>query len=226
MFALLLLITLVATLISQARSLPAQNVLLAAAIIALTSGVVELIGAASGIPFGPRVFLDNFGEKIGLLPWPTPLLWIVFVLNSRGVARLMLRPWRKSKTYGFRVIGLACVLVIAIDFVFEPFANREQHLWIWQTRGNVLAWFGAPWVKFFSVGLTALLILAFATPSLINKNPTSSKRPPDYSPLILWLAMSSYFAVANGVAGLPLAMIVGLSLSLVVIVFALRGARW
>ena len=221
-----MLITFVATLVAQSRRLPAQNVLLAAAIIGFISGIVEWIGAASGIPFGPRAFPGGFGEKIFGVPWPVPVLWIVFLLNSRGVARLMLRPWRKSKTYGFRVIGLTCLLMVALDLGFEPFASRANHFWIWEMKQNVFTWSGAPWVKFFSVGLTALLILAFATPSLINKNPTSSKRPPDYSPLILWLAMSLYFAVASGLAGLQLAMIVGLSLSVIVVVFALRGARW
>ncbi len=225
--AILLLITLVATLVSQSRSLPAQNVLLAAAIIAFVGGVVELIGAASGIPFGSRIFLDESGPQIfAILPWSLPILWIIFLLNSRGVARLMLRPWRKSKTYGFRVIGLTCLLVVALDLGFEAFASRANHFWVWQSRKNILAWYGAPWVNFFSVGLTTLLILAFATPSLINKNPASSKRPPDYRPLILWLAMNLYFAAANGFAGLHLAMIVGLALSLIAGSFAVRGARW
>ena len=227
MLAILLLITLVATLVSQSRSLPTQNVLLAAAIIGFISGVVELIGAASGIPFGPRIFLDESGPQIfGMLPWSLPVLWTVFLLNSRGVARLVLRPWRKSKTYGFRVIGLTCLLVVALDLGFEPFASRANHFWIWQSRKNVLAWYDAPWVNFFSVGLTALLILVFATPSLINKSPSSSKRPPDYQPLILWLVMNLYFASANGIAGLQLAMIVGLVVSLIAGNFAVRGARW
>ena len=209
------------------RSLPVQNVLLAAAIIGLIGGIVELVGAASGIPFGPRIFLDESGPQIfGILPWGLPLVWIVFLLNSRGVARLMLRPWRKSKTYGFRVIGLTCLLVVALNLGFEPFASRANHFWIWQSAKNLLAWYGAPWVNFVSVGLTVLLILAFATPSLINKTPSSKKRLPDYQPLILWLAMNLYFAVANGFAGLQLAMVIGLVLSFVAGIFAWRGARW
>lgn len=222
-----LLVALVTTLVSQSRSLPLQNVLLAAAIIGLIGGIVELIGAASGIPFGSRIYLDESGPQIfGILPGSLPVFWIVFLLNSRGVARLMLRPWRKSKTYGFRVIGLTCLLVVALNLGFEPFASRANHFWIWQARKNILSWHDAPWVNFFSVGLTALLILAFATPSLINKNPASSKRPPDYQPMILWLTMNLYFALANGVAGLSLAMIVGLALSLIAAIFAVRGARW
>jgi hypothetical protein len=54
-----------------------------------------------------------------------PFIWAVAVLNSRGVARLILRPWRKTTKYGLWVIGLACVLTVIFDFNLEPFAGAQ-----------------------------------------------------------------------------------------------------
>src|SRR5258706_1098319 len=111
------------TLSVAARRLPFQNVLLAAVVIALIGGGVQLLGAATGIPFGAIIYTENTRPLIfNLLPWAMPLVWVVAVLNARGVARLVLRPWRKTHTYGFRVIGLTCVLVGVLDLGLEPFA--------------------------------------------------------------------------------------------------------
>ncbi len=223
--AVFLLIVFLATIVSEARGLPLQNVLFAASLIAVITGIVEAIGAASGIPFGSRVFLDDFGSQIfETLPLAWPILWIVLLLNSRGVARLVLRPWRKSKSYGFRVIGLTCLLVVALDLGFEPFANRANRFWVWTMKKNIVSWFDAPWVNFFSVGVTALLVLAFVTPWLINKQP--SKRPANFQPLWLWLMMIFYFTVANAIDGLWVAVAVGVAAGFVTATFALRGARW
>ena len=134
-FATFLLLALAATVISEMGALPGQNVFAAAMIILVVGAVVELISAFSGIPFGTRIFLERAGSQIfGALPWSLPLIWVLFVLNSRAVARLILRPWRKSKSYGFRVIGLTCLLTIAMRLNFEPLATRVNHFWVCKTR--------------------------------------------------------------------------------------------
>src|SRR5882724_2473009 len=94
-FALLLLAT-ASTIFALERQLPLQNVLLAASVIAIVGGGISALGAISGVPFGAFTFGAAAGPEIfNTLPWAMPLLWIVAVLNSRGVARLILRPWRK-----------------------------------------------------------------------------------------------------------------------------------
>jgi len=215
----------VTTLAATGCRLPLQNVLLAAAVIAFIGGAVQLLGAASGIPFGPITYADAAGRRfLNLLPWPMPLVWVVLVLNARGVARLVLRPWRKTRTYGFRVIGLACALAVLFDLGLEPFACKVNRFWVWQTSANTPAWHGAPWVNFIAWSLTTLLILAFATPALISKKPV--KHPPQYHPLIVWLVLNGLFAAAA--AGRQLWWATGLVVAgnLIVTVFALRGARW
>jgi putative membrane protein len=193
---LLLGVALASTVVSLARTLPAQNIFMAGLLILGIAGGIQMLGATTGIPFGPVVFMDSLGEKMfNVLPWTAPLLWVVIMLNCRGVARLILRPWRKLRTYGFRVIGLTCALVVLFDFGLEPFATRLNHYWFWEVSGKNTGWFGAPWVNFLGWGVTALFILAFLTPWLINKKPVSH-HPPDFHPLVMWSALN-LFLVAD-----------------------------
>ena len=99
-----------------ARQLPLQNVLLAAFVIGLMGGAVQALGVTMGIPFGPFLFGAEAGPQLfETLPWTMPLIWIVAILNSRGVARLILRPWRKIRSYGFWLIGLTALLTLLFD---------------------------------------------------------------------------------------------------------------
>ncbi len=191
----LLVVLTTATLVaSLSRQLPGQNVILASLIIAFIASAVQSLGALTAIPFGPYVYTEHIGQQLFYpLPWAVPLMWIAFILASRGVARLTLRPWRKTKDYGYRLIGLTTLLVVLLDFGLEPFATRVKHYWFWTPTKLKLDWYTTPWVNFFGWAVTALLILAFATPSLINKKPGPSSLP-DYSPLVVWLLLTFLFA--------------------------------
>ena len=112
-----------------------QNALPAALITALVGGIAHGLSANSNLslPFGPIVFKPDAGAKIfGFVPWTIPLLWVIAIFNARGVARLILRPWRKVKNYGFRLVGLTTLLVVAFDIALEPFAWHVKHFWFWQ----------------------------------------------------------------------------------------------
>lgn len=110
----LVVLAAVTSIASMAKQLPLQNVLLAAAIMALVGGIAYGLTAqpAIGMPFGPLVFEAGAGPKIfNAVPWPLPLVCIVMIFSARGVARHILRPWRKNKIYGWWVIGLTALLV-------------------------------------------------------------------------------------------------------------------
>jgi hypothetical protein len=72
--------------------------------------------------------------------------------------------------------------------------------------------------------MASLLILAFATPSLINKK--KAKHPPDYQPLVLWLLFELLFLTGVSAHQLwPASAAIAL-IGIVVSVFAVRGAKW
>ncbi len=223
--AVLLVLAVMATLFSLSQQLPAQNVLLASLIIALIGSAASVASVLTSMPFGPYTYTNNFGFRFfDTLPWPVPLIWVVAVLNSRGVARLILRPWRKTRTYGWWVIGFTAGLCVLLDAAWQPFATRVKEFWFWNPTKLPFDWYGTPITDFVGWAVTALFILAFATPVLINKKP--SKHPPDYQPLVVWVLLNAVFAVGAGLHHLWLA--VGLcAVSVVVVaVAAIRGARW
>ena len=222
---LILVAALVATLLAMIRNLPAQNVIPAALLIVFISGVIETLGVKTGIPFGPFFYTETLGPQLfHLLPWPVPVIWVVVILNSRGVARLILRPWRKLPNYGYWSIGLTCLLVVLCDASLEPFA-RVNHYWIWQTSKKIPAWYGAPWVNFVAWGTVTLLILGFITPWLINKKPVS-RPPPDYLPLIIWLLLTLLLTIGNAAQQFWWAAGFGLATAIITTVFAWRNSRW
>jgi len=223
---LLPILALATTLVALARGLPAQNVILVAALIALISGIVETVGAKTGVPFGSFIYTENLGPQLfSLLPWPVPLIWVVVILNSRGVARLILRPWRKLGRYGLWVMGLTVLLAVVFDLGLEPFAARVNRYWIWRVSPRAPAWHTAPWVNFLGWAVTVLLILAFVTPWLINKR-ASKQQSPDYHPLVVWLTLNLFLTTGNATHQLWSAAGFGLLSGIIVTFFAMRGAHW
>jgi uncharacterized membrane protein len=218
------LLTAATSLLGLARRLPEQNLFMAAVLIATLSFTLALVGEKTRVPFGPRSYTAALGDKIFGVPWPMPLLWMVIIINSRGVARLIMRPWRKTTYYGLWVIGLACLLAVSFDAGLEPFATRVRHYWFWETHLNIPSWYSAPWVNFLGWFVATLGILAFTTPWLINKQPV--KQPTDYHPLALWLLLNIYFATGNALQQFWVAVAFSLSVNVLVTAYAVRGARW
>lgn len=214
------------TVASLARQLPLQNVLLAAFVIALIGGGISALGATTGIPFGPFAFGAEAGPQLfRTLPWAMPFLWIVAVLNSRGVARLILRPWRKTHGYGYWLIGITAVQTVLFDVALDPFASRVRHYWLWTPTPFSLTLQGAPPVNFFGWTVVTLLMLAFVTPALINKHPIP-KSPADFHPLAIWLGFILFFGTACALRELWPAVATDMAIGIATLIFAIRGGRW
>ncbi|HEU6448387.1 MAG TPA: carotenoid biosynthesis protein [Verrucomicrobiae bacterium] len=218
--SVLFVLAIVSTMTALTRTLPLQNVLLAAFVIALIGGGVSFAGARTGIPFGPVIY--EIQPQIYEMPWALPLLWVLILLNSRGVARMILRPWRKIKTYGFWLMGITAALATLFEFALESFVHA-RHFWLWQDTH--FAWQGAPPSNFFSWFAVTLLILAFVTPALINKQ-LSKSRAPDFYPLWIWIGAILVFTIESAVSKNWPAVGADAAIGIVTAVFAVRGARW
>lgn len=225
--AMLLFTGTMSTLAALSRQLAMQNALLAAGVIAGIGTGAHLIGALTAIPFGPFRFTENAGPRLfNRVAWLLPFLWVLLVLNSRGVARLILRPWRKLRAYGFWLIGLTVVLTVLLEAGFEPFAVVVKKYWLWEPTRLPFTWGGAPLTNFLGWLVTALLIMAFAAPALIDKRARPVSRPPDYHPLITWLLALVLFATGLALGKLWLHAGYCLALGVISTLFAIRGARW
>jgi uncharacterized membrane protein len=224
--AVLLLLAAAGTIASLARHLPLQNILVAALFIALASGAAIWLDLKTGIPFGQFTVGGIAGPKfVKVVSWALPVIWIVAILSSRGVARIILRPWRKLRAYGFWLIGVTTALTVLFDLALDPFASEVKHYWFWGPTKFPLSWHGAPLVNFFGWLVVTLLILAFVTPMLINKHPVH-RRPPDFHPLAVWLGGILLFGAGAATQGLWSAVALDGIVGIVVAVMAVRGARW
>jgi uncharacterized membrane protein len=222
--AVVLVLALASTLVSLAGQLPAQNVLLATAIVAAMGGGIHALGSLTGMPFGPIIYNPNSGLLFNTLPWFIPLVWVIVILNARGVARLILRPWRKLRVYGYWLIGITAALTLIFVLGMEPFATRLRHYWLWAPMKLPVDWYGTPLTDFLGWLVAALLILGFSTPSLMKKKPAKSY--PEYHPLIVWVAINLLFIAGALSQHLILAATVCAIPCIAVIPFSIRGARW
>jgi uncharacterized membrane protein len=221
--AIVLMLALATTLTSLSGQIPAQNVALATVIIVVFAGGIHALGSLTGIPFGP-ILHESGPQLFNALPWYVPFIWVVAILNSRGVARLILRPWRKLRVYGYWLLGISTLLTLLLDLGMEPFASGPGRFWLWGPTKLSIDWYGTPLTNFLGWLVTTLLILAFTTPSLMKKKPAKSF--PDYHPLIVWVVLNLLF-IAGSIPKhqWPAAIVSGAS-CIVVMPFAIRGARW
>src|SRR4051794_22847744 len=129
---LLLVLATATTVSALLRQLPGQNIILAATIIVFIAGAIHVVGATTAIPFGPIVYTDRLGQMLfHPLPWALPVIWVFALLTSRGIGRLILRPWRKTQNYGFWLMGLTALLVILFDLSLEPYATQVRKFRLW-----------------------------------------------------------------------------------------------
>ncbi len=212
------------TLLETARRLPFQNVLTVAAVVALIGSGATAIGAVSGMLFGEITYTGKLGPKLfHLVPWPVPLMWIVIVLNCRGVAELILQPWRRTGGYGFWVMGVACALAVLLDFGLEPFAVLVKAFWVWEDASSILPWSVAPLTNFCGWVETTMAMLIFTVPWLIDKRRVPSVLT--HQPLWLWSLLNLW--LLNGNASRQLWSSVGVSVAglVLTLLLARRGAR-
>ncbi|MGC3960705.1 MAG: carotenoid biosynthesis protein [Verrucomicrobiota bacterium] len=225
--ALLVVATAISTLLVQAKQLPGHKVLLTATIVAVLGGGIHAIGRATSMPFGPFSYAEAIGPVwFSSLAWPMPALWIIVVFNARGVARLGLKPWRKTKTYGFWVIGVATVLAVLFSLALDVFATKVTHFWIWLPTKFAFTWHGMPWTNALGWALGTLVLLAFATPFMINKSSRSRRLPPDYHPLLVWVLLLGLFGTGAALERLWSAAALCAVTAILSAGFAIRGARW
>ena len=215
-----LLLAMIVTLCALKQRLPAQSILAATVLIVAIAGVAASVSPRSGVPFGKIDYASSF-KLFGVLPWPIPLLWIVVIFNAREVARLCLRPWRRSRSYGIWLAGLAAALAVVFDLSLEPFALAARNYWHWPKIISALS--TAPWINFLGWFVLAFGILLCLAPWLIRKRPVPE--PKNYLPLWVWLSVNLYLAAGNAKHQMWFAVLVSLLINGMITSLATREPR-
>jgi hypothetical protein len=222
--ALLIIAATVSTLASLTAQMPLQNVLLASVVIGFVGAVAQAIGAATGLLPGSFFFVEIPGPNfLSALPGGILFAWILSLLSSRGIAQLILRPWRRTSAFGFWQLGLTVVLALPFHLGLEIFASQANGNWQWQSELSASRLFASPLVPFAAWGATALMALVSATPALLKKKPVEP--PPAYDPLVIWFSLNLLFETI--LARQPWPAAIGcLAVVIAALVLAIRGARF
>lgn len=152
---ILLICATVATLHVLGQRLPLQNIFGLAVVITIFSEMSF---------FFDKLFyiwpLPAFFRFKNLPGFTFPFLWIIALVNARGIAKLILYRWRKTESVGLWLIALSSLLVTVVN----P-----------DTRTTV---------KFFLERFCfAAVVFIATTPWFLDKKRV--EHPPDYQPLLI-----------------------------------------
>jgi putative membrane protein len=107
---------------------------------------IELIGAATGLPFGEHAYGGDLGWRVfGLVPFTIPLSWFLMLYATTGLALRAGLAWRGTAV-------LATVGLLAYDVLLEPAMSAAYPFWIWRDGGT---WHGMPianWMAWATIG--------------------------------------------------------------------------
>ncbi len=110
----------------------------------VVGGVSELVGTASGVPFGEYLYTDWLGPKaFGHVPYFIPLSWFAMALVSYDLA------FKAADKAWSRVI-VGALFMLAWDVSLDPAMSRAFPFWIYPDGGlyygmpltNWLGWLG------------------------------------------------------------------------------------
>jgi uncharacterized membrane protein len=188
-------------LVSLARRLPVQNAVACGLVLLLTSGMALAVAAHTRFPLGHFEFTGALGWRfLGLVSWPVGFLWVAVLLSSRQSAKVMLRPWRRRRHYGWLLLAVSVVLSVGLTAVVNPFGHRVKGWWMWRPPADSLTWYGAPLALLPAAAVLGGGLLLCATPWLIPKRSTG--QPPELEPVAVWVVLATWPALGCLRAGL------------------------
>lgn len=180
--------------------------------VSLTS---ELIGTATGWPFGNYAYTEGLGPKIlGRVPYTIPLSWFYmgfasYLLASTMLARRDLAP----RTRAWSTVALGAWLLLVWDIVLDPAMAHESlpvKFWVWYESGP---FFGMPIKNLAAWFMTGLVFVGLSR--LLWREDLPREAPLGRTPLVTYLANGIFAGVLSASVGLwqpiPLAILFGLA---------------
>jgi hypothetical protein len=197
----LLVAALLVTGSAYARHISLQSTLMASCVIGFIGAVAHWISEASAIPFGPIHFPGSLdASPLQETFWVSAMMWVVLLLNARGMARLILTRRSKHRHHGLHLMGVSLLLILLMVMAMEPFASTVHHYWLWGETRLPFTWQGVPLSSLFAWCVVGSVASVAATPFLIAKRP--HPLPLTGEPAWLWILISILFAVGTALAGL------------------------
>ena len=181
----------------------------------------ELLGTATGWPFGGYAYTDGLGVKVlGRVPYSVPLSWFYMGFAAYLLALLIVGARRDGRSR-WAALLLGAWLLMAWDLVLDPAmasASMPIRFWTWHESGpyfgmplrNLAGWFG-----------TGLIFMAVSR--RLWRSDLSIERLPRWLPFGMYTA-NAIWAMALGIsAGLWPAAVAAALLGLLPASLAWRG---
>lgn len=159
----------VVVLLSLAITWTLSKILAAAVFVLLATWLVEVVGSATGFPFGRYTYTSLLIPQSGNVPWLIPIAWLMMLPPAWAVAATFvdgLQPkYRRATWILFAVIsGFAFT---AWDLYLDP-QMVARGLWVWENPGG---YFGIPWTNFAGWWLAASALTWIIRPQQLARLP-------------------------------------------------------
>ena len=187
-----------------------KSVIFTISVLIIFGYFIEFIGVKTTFPFGSYIYTDMLQPQLLGVPIAISLSWVVVVAGSY----LMVS---SSKSLNlFAVIIYSSVLVLAFDFLLEPFASFINGYWTWTFSyvpiQNYISWFTVAAV--FTVFLAKFLV---PITRLERKSKVVSNIP-----LIIYLISIFQFSIINIYNNYILSTVLGFILITIVLFIIYR----
>jgi putative membrane protein len=180
---------------------PAYRSLLLGAVVGFMS---EIVGVATGIPFGRYHYTATLGVAVADVPLVMVAAWFVLLSYAWSIASALVQ-------HRWLVRLLVAVLMTSFDLLIDPVAIGPMRLWEWEQSGP---YYGIPLQNF----------LGWFIVSLLASLPIRAERTLSAAPHVVGVAVIAFFTAIAVREGLSLAAAVG------VVLLALDGIlarrRW
>jgi len=128
-------------------------------IVGSLSLLVEMVGSATGFPFGGYAYTGELQPQVGHVPLLIPLAWFMMLPTAWAVAARWRRRWL--------FVPLSALALTAWDLMLDP-QMVAWNLWQWD---NPVGFFGIPWSNYAGWLLTAALLTLLARPRPLPVRP-------------------------------------------------------
>lgn len=177
--------------------------------LSLTS---ELIGTATGWPFGEYAYTEFLGYKIlGRVPFTIPFSWFAMGLASYLLGNELARSLNVRRHSVWSVL-LGAWLLTAWDLVLDPaMAYEDLHIQFWRW-GQAGSYFGMPLLNLLGWSLTGLAFMSVSR-ALWRRDPVLSNATLTV-PLAIYAANMAFAMVVSASVGLwvPIVLAAGVGL--------------
>jgi putative membrane protein len=169
---------------------------------ALIGTAIEVIGLATGWPFGEYVYTGSLQPQIAGFPPAVGLAWVLISWYAWHLSS----GTRLSRT---RRVMFAAAWLTGVDSVLDPVASGPLMSWIWGVQGD---YHGVPLTNFLGWLLTGLIVFALAAVVMNGKDGANGSGPARDTALSIGFSILLFFTLLAAWYQLWIATLMGAAL--------------